>query len=283
MHLRYIDYFRDRRILLTGGSSGIGRCLAVRLAEAGASVFLLARRPGPLDETVADLESSRRSPGQVFRAEPVDVGDRRAVEAAIARLLGEFDVDVLINNAGIAHADSLDRTDAEVFEAMMRTNYFGTVWPTRALVPHFRARGRGHVANVASLVGVLGFYGYAAYAPSKFAVMGFSDVIRNELRDCGVRVTVLLPPDTDTPQLAEENRTKPAQTRAINGTVRTMAPDDVALALLKGMAAGRYHVVPGRDGKIPYYATRWFPGLVRWVIDRQARSCRVDGPLEALP
>jgi len=279
--MRYTDYFQNKNVVLTGGSSGIGRRVAVRLAEAGASVFLLARRHGPLEETVALLESSRQSPKQVFRAAPVDVGNREAVETAIAGLLGEFDLDVLINNAGIAHAESLERTGPEVFVAMMQTNYFGTVWPTRALVPHFRNRGRGHIANVASLVGVLGFFGYAAYAPSKFAVMGFSDVIRNELRACGVRVTVLLPPDTDTPQLAEENRAKPAQTRAINGTVRTMDPDDVALALLRGMAAGRYHVVPGRDGKLPYYATRWFPGLVRWVIDREVRSCKGDGPLEA--
>lgn len=129
-------------------------------------------------------------------------------------------------------------------------------------------------------MGVLGFFGYAAYAPSKFAVMGFSDVIRNELSGRGVRVTVLLPPDTETPQLEEEGRTKPPQTRAINGTVRTMDPDDVALSLLRGMAAGRYHVVPGRDGKLPYYATRWFPGLVRWVIDREARSVDGDGAKE---
>ncbi len=279
--MRYRDYFRGKNVVLTGGSSGIGRRLAIRLAEAGAGVFLLARRPGPLRETVSELEACRRSPDQVFQVAPVDVGDRQAVEGLIARVLDQFEIDVLINNAGVAHAECLERTDALVFEAMMRTNYFGTVWPTRALVPHFRARGCGHIANVASLVGVLGFFGYAAYAPSKFAVMGFSDVIRNELHSCGVRVTVLLPPDTDTPQLALENRTKPAQTRAINGTVRTMDPDQVALALLRGMAAGRYHVVPGRDGKLPYYATRWFPGLVRWVIDREARSCSAHGAVEA--
>ena len=272
--MRFHEYFRNKNVLVTGGSSGIGRSLAVRLAEAGAGVFLLARRIEPLEETLAALEASRQTPNQIFGYAAVDVGDRKAVESAIRRLLHTFDVDMLINNAGIAHADSLERTDAEVFESMMRTNYFGTVWTTRALVPHFRARRGGHIANVSSLVGVLGFYGYAAYAPSKFAVMGFSDVVRNELKEFGVRVTVLLPPDTDTPQLAEENRTKPAQTRAINGSVRTMNPDDVAFALLRGMAAGRYHVIPGIDGKVSYYAVRWFPSLVRWLIDRDVRLCK---------
>ena len=63
---------------------------------------------------------------------------------------------------------------------------------------------------------------------------------------------------------------------------RKMDPDDVALALLRGMAAGRYHVVPGRDGKLPYYASRWFPGLVRWVIDREVRSCAIEEITEVL-
>lgn len=135
------DYFPDRNVVLTGGSSGIGRRLAVRLAEAGASVFLLARRPGPLAETVDALEAARRSPGQVFQSAPVDVGDREAVEGVMAGLLAEFDIDVLINNAGIARAEAIERTGPEVFEAMMRTNYFGTVWPTRALVPHLRRGG----------------------------------------------------------------------------------------------------------------------------------------------
>jgi 3-dehydrosphinganine reductase len=273
-------YFERKHVVLTGGSSGIGRRLAVRLAEAGADVTLLARRTGPLQDTVAEMEDHRRTPGQVFRARSVDVGDRLAVEAAIAAILVEAPVDVLINNAGVAWADTIESTAPEVFEEMIRINYLGTVWASRCLIPHFKSRGQGHIANVASLAGVLGCFGYAAYAPSKFAVLGFSDVLRNELCAHHIRVTVLVPPDTDTPQLEFENRTKPPETRAISGTVRTLSADEMASCLLRGMAAGRYHVVPGLAGKFPYFAVRWFPGLLRWMIDRKVQSCARRAPAQ---
>src|SRR5262249_16024865 len=152
-------------------------------------------------------------------------------------ILGACSVDMLINNAGIAYANYLDCTDAGIFEDMVRTNYLCTVWLSRALVPHFKERRTGHIANVSSLLGVLAFLGYAAYAPSKVAVVGFSRVLHNELRPFNIRVTELLPPDTRTPQLEFENRTKPHETRAISGNVRVLKADDVARALLCGMAA----------------------------------------------
>jgi 3-dehydrosphinganine reductase len=137
------------------------------------------------------------------------------------------------------------------------------------MIPHFKQRRRGHIVNVSSLAGVVGFIGYAAYAPSKFAIMGFSEVLRNELIPHNVKVSVLLPPDTDTPQLAMENQTKPPETKALSGKAKLMQPDDVAMALLQGMVAERFHIVPGGfDSKVPYLGIRYIPGILRWVLDR---------------
>jgi 3-dehydrosphinganine reductase len=265
------DYFARKTVIVTGASSGIGRALACQLAEAGANVLLLARNPGPLQDTLAQLEQRRCLPEQFFRSHPIDVGNRAAVEALAEKILGAGPVDMLINNAGIAYANYLDCTEPSIFEDMVRTNYLGIVWLTRALVPHFKERRTGHIANVSSLLGVLGILGYAAYAPSKFAVVGFSDVLRNELRPFNIRVTVLLPPDTRTPQLEFENRTKPHETRVISGNVRALEADDVARALLRGMAAGRYRVVPGLSGRFLCLAVGWFPGLIRRMLDRSVR------------
>jgi 3-dehydrosphinganine reductase len=201
----------------------------------------------------------------------VDVGDREAVERVVQDILALSPVDMLINNAGIAYANYLDCTEASVFEDMVRTNYLGTVWLTQALVPHFKARRTGHIANVSSLAGVLGFLGFAAYAPSKFAVVGFSEVLRNELRTFSIRVTLLLPPETRTPLLEFENRTKPPETRAIGGTIKPLEADEVARVLLRGMAQGRFRVVPGMSSRLLCIAIGWAPGLVRWMLDRSVR------------
>jgi 3-dehydrosphinganine reductase len=268
--------FSGQRVVLTGGSSGIGRSLAVLLARQGADLLLLARRPESLQDTLQELAAYRR-PGQTLEACSADVGKREQIEPLLIDYAARNPVDVLINCAGVACAQYLEQTAPEDFEEMLRVNYLGTVWATRALVPHFRSRRRGHITNVASLAGVIGVVGYAAYAPSKFAVMGFSDVLRAELRRFGVRVSVLVPGDTDTPQLQAENRTKPAETRAISGRAPPMSPEAVACSCLRGMAAGRYHIVPGARNQLVYALLRHLPGLARWFMDYQAAATVTGG------
>jgi 3-dehydrosphinganine reductase len=265
--------FAGQRVVLTGGSSGIGRSLAILLARQGADLLLVARRLKALEDTLQELESCRRR-GQTLEARSADVGRREQIEPLLTDYAARSPVDALINCAGVAYAEYLERTGPEVFEEMLRVNYLGTVWATRALVPHFRSRQKGHITNVASLAGVVGVVGHAAYAPSKFAVMGFSDVLRAELRRFGVRVSVLLPGDTDTPQLQEENRTKPAETRAISGLAPPMSSEAVAHSCLRGMAAGRYHIVPGARNWLGYAFLRHLPELARWFMDRQAAANR---------
>jgi 3-dehydrosphinganine reductase len=273
-------YFAGKKVVLTGGSSGIGRSTALGLAQAGASLFLVGRRRQLLEAMLPELEAHRQRPDQSWAAWPLDVSDRDAV-AALAGRLEEHDVDVLINNAGVAHADHIERTPAEVFEEMIRVNYLGTVWMTLALLPHFRRRGGGHIANVSSLAGQLGIFGYAAYAPSKFAVLGFSEVLRNELCGSNIKVSVLLPPDTRTPQLDAEYRTRPPETHAISGSLLPLDPDAVAQAFLKGMAAGRFQILPDLGSRLTVWVSRHFPGFTRWWLDRTVRSVQARAALSS--
>lgn len=261
--------FWKKNVVVTGGSSGIGLSVAKQLAEYGANLFLVARNKEKLDAVVTELENHRQVEEQVWKAVPADISDREAITQAMQELVQQHDIDILINNAGVAYANYMDETPPEMFEQMINVNYLGTVWTTLALVPHFKKRRGGHIVNVSSLAGVLGIFGYAAYAPSKFAVMGFSDVLRNELLPHNVKVTVVMPPDTDTPQLAQENETKPQETKIISGKAKTLHPDDVAQTTLKGIASGKYHVVPGgMDSWTPYLGVRYIPGITRWAIDR---------------
>src|SRR5262249_37417443 len=109
---------------------------------------------------------------------------------------------------------------------------------------------------------------YTDYCASKFALVGFSEALRSELKPHGLTVSVLCPPDTDTPGFATENLTKPEETRAISAGAKILGPDAIAQALLRGMERGTFLTIPGRDGRLGVLAQRLVPGVVRWAMDR---------------
>jgi 3-dehydrosphinganine reductase len=270
-----MNTYRSKNVFITGGSSGIGKAVARLLIQWGANIVIGARRETMLDQALAELEPLRS--GNKIARVVIDIADRGSVHQAVGNVLATLgSVDVLINNAGIAHPGYIEVLADEVFDTMMRVNYFGTVNVTRALLPHFMSREKGHICNVSSLLGFMGIFGYTAYAASKFAITGFSDCLRQELLSHNIGVSVVFPPDTDTPQLHEENRIKPAETKAIARSVKVMKADEVARAMLAGIAAGHFHIVPGIGAKYTYFMYRHFPSLVRLVIDtelRRARKC----------
>jgi len=262
--------FRGRRALVTGGSSGIGKAVATALVRRGARVAIAARDAARLATAQAEIASAAASGGAAVAAVEMDVADPEQAASGVRnvqRALGGLDL--LVNNAGIPCAKRFeDISDAE-FERVMAVNFFGAVHVTRATLPDLKAQRGGHVAFVSSLAGLIAIYGYTAYAPSKFALTGFAEALRQEVLPFGIGVSVLYPPDVDTPQLAEENRTKPAETRAVAGNTRTMDADAVAESLLAGIARGRLRIIPGVEGRFADLAARHAPGLVRWVVDRQ--------------
>ena len=276
-----MDYYRGKKVFITGGSSGIGEAAAILLASWGADVWIGARGEAKLDAALERMRAAGTGGAQRLGRSSIDVADTASVKATASEVLeGLGGLDVLINNAGIAHPATALQTPDEVYESMMRVNYFGTVHVTRAFLPHFYAQKRGHVCNVGSMLGFMGIYGYTAYAASKYAITGFSDCLRQEFIDHGIGLTVVFPPDTDTPQLAAENEIKPPETKAIAGEVKMMSAEAVAHAMLRGIAAGKYHVVPGLMGSFTYWAYRHMPWLVRLVIDGALKSYRKKHPIQ---
>ena len=139
-------------------------------------------------------------------AEPADVTDRESFEEALGLLIAQFGpVDVLVTSAGGAQPGHFERALDDVFEQQMEVNYFGTLHPIRAVVPSMIERGRGHLMLVSSAAGIIGVYGYSAYAPAKFAVRGLAETLRAELKPHGIVVGCAYPPDTDTPGLEAES------------------------------------------------------------------------------
>jgi 3-dehydrosphinganine reductase len=274
-----MDFYNNKKVFITGGSSGIGKATAVMLAQWGADVFIAARGEERLDAALTEIKAAAARPEQRFGRVVLDVSDKADAERAAKEVLaGLGGLDILINNAGIAHPATALKTPDAVYESMMDVNYFGVVHVTRAFLPNFHSQKSGSICNVASMLGFMGIYGYTAYAASKYAVTGFSDSLRQELLDYNIGISVLFPPDTDTPQLHEENKIKPPETKAIAGEVKMMSAEAVALIMLKGIARGKYHIVPGAMGRFTYFMQRHAPWVVRWIIDGALKKYRKQHP-----
>ena len=228
-------------VIVTGGSSGIGQALARQLAAKGAHVHIWARREAPLLETLSTLGGNGHHAYAV-----VDVSKREQVEAALENIYKTVGVpDMLINSAGITYPHYIEEIPLEKFEEIMAVNYFGTIYPTQLLLPKMLERGSGHIVNVSSTAGFIGAFGYSAYGASKFAVRGYSDVLRSEMKYRGIKVSIIFPPDPDTPMLEQENTYKPFETKEISGSAGLLSADFVAEKALRGIEKDRYLILPG--------------------------------------
>jgi len=273
-----MDFYTGKAVYITGGSSGIGLAAAKLLARAGASVAISARGKERLEAALAEVKSLAVNGDQKFVAIACDVSDPAESRRAAAETLAALGrCDVVIANAGIAHCMRLIDTDDDTFERMMRVNYLGTVHTVRAFLPHIFERRAGRIGIVSSLLGFMGTFGYTAYAPSKFAQVGFAECLRQECIDKNVSVTLCYPPDTDTPQLVAENLTKPPETKAISGNVKTLPPEVVAEVLLTGIAKKKLNVVPGAMGKFTHFMKRHMPSVVNMVIDGDLKKYQKKG------
>lgn len=264
--------FANKLALITGGSSGIGLALAKGLAAQGARVWLTGRRKDAL--TAAGLEVERAA-GRTPRLFPADVSDASQVEALLAEIARRDGVpDLVINSAGVTHPGYVQDIPLEIFRQMMEINYFGTVNVVKAVLPGMLARRSGQIVNISSGAGFLGVFGYSAYGASKYAVRGFSDVLRAEMKPHGIRVSIVFPPDTDTPQLAYETPFKPPETKAISGNAKVQSAEAVAAAILKGVARGRYVILPGFDIWLFYHLNNLLGNAVYPLMDWMVADAR---------
>jgi NAD(P)-dependent dehydrogenase (short-subunit alcohol dehydrogenase family) len=174
--------------LITGSSRGLGRALTEAVLAAGDRVVATARKPEQLDDLVTKY-------GEQIRAVALDVTDAAAARAAVRTALDVFGgLDVVANNAGYANSAPIEETPDEDFRAQLETNLFGVVNVTKAALPVFREQKSGHFLQFSSVGGrVGGTPGMGAYQTAKFAVEGFSEVLSNEVRPFGVKVTIVEP------------------------------------------------------------------------------------------
>ena len=279
------QFWSEKVVFVTGGSSGIGLAAARLLATMGAHVWLAARRKPLLEAALKDLEAVCRTPSQHCGIVSADLSDPEQAAEAVSKVIAIVGTpDVIINSAGVAHPGYIQDLPLDVFRWMMDVNYFATVHTIKALLPGMIERRAGHIINISSIAGYMGIFGYTAYGASKFAVAGFSEVLRAEMKPYGVRVSVAFPPDTDTPQLAYENQFKPPEEKAISGTTRPLSAVKVATAILQQAARGQFLIFPGTDARLFYLLDKFLPKtLVFAVLDGLAAQGRNKKPYIAGP
>ncbi len=182
--------FKKKVVLITGASSGIGKETAIEFAKLGANIILVARRKEKLESVENELKK--------FHVTTLvcqcDVSKKEQVQEMSKTILGKFDsIDILVNNAGFAIYGSVSDLSIDEIESQMETNYFGMIYCIKNFLPSMLKKKSGHIVNVASVAASFGLPGIASYCASKFAMLGFSEGLKHELKDTGVGITVVSP------------------------------------------------------------------------------------------
>lgn len=247
------SFYPGKHVLITGGSSGIGKELARTLIKAGASVTLVARNHAKLETTARELEP----PGEKDATTPrvnffaTDCSQYVLVEKMATYVESRFGpVDILVNSAGAGFAGYFENMGSTTFRAMMDTNYFTCVYTTHAFFKRMVARRSGHIVMVSSIAGQIPVFGYTAYCAAKFAVRGFAESLRFEAKPFNINVSIVFPPDTDTPGLKNERTTMPPETLEIGESAGLFSAEKVSRSIAKGIMRNQFRISVGFVGSL---------------------------------
>lgn len=260
---------KTKTVVVTGGSSGIGLDLAKAYIKQGYHVALLARNQAKLDEACNECQQLTLNSQQLIKTYSVDVGDAVALAQCAEKIKHELSSpDLLILSAGIVASQRfVDQSDDE-FESIIHTNLMGSRFVVRAFIDDMIKNRQGKICFVSSLGGIVSTYGYSAYSASKFAVLGMAGALRQEVYEYGIGVSVLCPPEVDTPMVAKESEHILPQTRFLKDIGGTLKVETVTKSALKGVANNRFIIVPGLMAKITYLQVRWMPRVFGWFIQK---------------
>lgn len=265
------DAFRENVVVITGASDGIGREMALQLADQGAWLVLAARDAEKLGAVAAEC----RARGGRAVAVPTDVAEREQCVRLIDAAVREYGrIETLVNNAGVSMWARLDEvTDLAPFQRMMQVNYFGSVYCTHAALPHLK-KTRGRIVGVSSLTGRTGVPTRTGYAATKHAMAGFFDSLRIELADDGVTVTMVYPGFVSTAirERAYGPDGQPLGTSPVHER-EVMTPEDCARQIIRAMAGRRRELIMTARGKVGAWLKLVAPGL----MDRIARRAIEQG------
>ena len=235
---------------ITGASSGVGLSTALRLLPLGVHCTLIARNRQRLSEAEARVRSAAAHSPAKLLAISADVCDLAQTQAAIQRAQAEVGpISLFIHCAGSAAPGYFEELPPSVHTAQYNLHYLGAVNCLHSLVPSLKRQRSSRVVLVASMGGLSGIFGYTAYSASKFALRALAESLHMEVAPYGCYVSLICPPDLDTPGFAEENKRKPVECAEISGTLGLHSPDAIAQDIESVLRRWRFLSSVGFDGR----------------------------------
>jgi len=256
--------FKNKSVLITGASSGIGKQTAIEFAKKGANLILVARRKEKLELVAKELEKFKIS----VLVCPCDVSDKDQVKEMSKIVLEKFDsIDILINNAGFAIYGSVSDLSIDEIEPQMKTNYLGMVYCIKNFLPSMLEKKSGHIVNVASVAASFGLPGIASYCASKFAMLGFSEGLKHELKNSGIGITVVSPIMVKTnffdhPSFDSMPKYSPT----------SLSSKTVANVILKASNSPRLEIIVPSPVRIAVWLKNTFPYIINPILGKSFKN-----------
>jgi len=256
--------FKNKIILITGASSGIGKESAIEFAKLGANIILVARKKDKLEQVANELKKFNVS----TLVCQCDVSKKNQVKEMSKMVLEKFEsVDVLVNNAGFAIYGSVDDLTIDEIESQMETNYFGMVYCIKNFLPSMLKKKSGHIVNVASVAASFGLPGIASYCASKFAMLGFSEGLKHELNNTGVGITVVSPIMVRTNFFEHPSFEKMPKFSPIS-----LSSNTVAKTILKAANSPRLEIIVPSVVRGAVWAKNTFPYVINPILGKSFKK-----------
>ena len=256
-------YFSGKLAFITGGSSGIGLATANLLAKQGCRLVLFARGQDSLDKACRTIEAGINKASQRVQSISMDVANDHDVQQKIRTAVEKFGIpDLLINSAGVSSAGCFENLSYDQFDQCMKINAYGTRSTVSAILPYMKQKGSGHIVNISSMAGLIGMFGYSSYCTTKYALVGFTECLRGELKRYNIKVTLVCPPEVKTPFVEKEAASLPREARVVKSFAGLLTPEGAARAIVRGVKSGKYLVVPGIMAKSLYFWHRVSNGFL---------------------
>ena len=252
--------FKNKVVLITGASSGIGKESAIEFAKLGANIILVSRSMDKLEQVANELKKFN----VITLICQCDVSDKNQVKEMSKIVLEKFNlVDVLVNNAGFAIYGSVSELSIDEIESQMETNYFGMIYCIKNFLPSMLEKKSGHIVNVASVAASFGLPGISSYCASKFAMLGFSEGLKHELKNSGVGITVVSPIMVRTNFFEH-----PSFQKIPKFSPTSLSSKTVAKAILKASNSPRLEIIVPSVARIAVWMKNTFPYLINPVLGK---------------
>lgn len=254
---------KGKVVVITGGSSGIGRALAEKFGREGGRILITGRNQTELDNTVADLQQ-RGITIAGFQADVSREDDNKRMADEAVRLYGT--IDVLINNAGISMRALFSEVDLEVIRKVMDINFFGVLCATKYCLPYIQ-QNKGSVVGISSIAGFRGLPGRAGYSASKFALNGFLEVLRTEHLKTGVHVLTACPGFTAS-NIRKRSLTKSGaqQGESPRAEEKMMTAEECADHIYGAVVKRKNFLILTMQGKLAVWLNKWWPSLADQMV-----------------